>query len=310
MPKVSVIIPVYNAEKTLHRCVDSVLAQTFTNFELILINDGSIDDSKKICDDYAKKDSRVVIIHKRNGGVSSARNKGIDIAQGEWITFVDSDDCITNDFLSSYHYDSDLYICGVKTIEDYQINDVPIENKITGNKEIGEWFLLNRKKLYINTPWCKIFKKEIIINNHLYFDESLIRGEDTIFCYNYICYCKKISLRAKICYHYYCNDNNIEYKYKLTSNLLYNHINAISVSISNIENKFKIDLKESRDFFYLNYIKLFYSNLNTSPIDVARKDLRKFKTLSMLKYLTVLSCKEKIYLILITFFPFLYNRIK
>ena len=98
-PKISVIIPVYNAESTLRRCVDSVLAQTFTDFECLLINDGSKDKSGEICDEYARKDSRVRVFHKENGGVSSARNVGLDNARCEWITFVDSDDYFQQGFL-------------------------------------------------------------------------------------------------------------------------------------------------------------------------------------------------------------------
>ena len=94
MPQISVIVPVYNTEKYLHRCIDSILAQTFTDFELLLIDDGSTDNSGTICDEYATKDSRVRVFHKKNGGVSSARNLGVDNAKGEWVTFVDSDDCV------------------------------------------------------------------------------------------------------------------------------------------------------------------------------------------------------------------------
>ena len=93
-PKISVIVPVYKAEKYLHRCVDSILAQTFTDFELLLINDGSPDNSGAICDEYAQKDNRVHVFHKENGGASSARNLGLDNVKGEWITFVDSGDWI------------------------------------------------------------------------------------------------------------------------------------------------------------------------------------------------------------------------
>ena len=93
-PKVSVIVPVYNVEKLLQRCIDSILAQTFTDFELLLIDDGSKDKSGEICDEYAAKDSRIRVFHKQNGGVSTARNLGIDKAQGEWIYFVDSDDIV------------------------------------------------------------------------------------------------------------------------------------------------------------------------------------------------------------------------
>ncbi len=116
-PAFSIIVPVYNAEKTLQRCVDSILAQTFEDFELILINDGSKDQSGDICDEYAAKDSRVKTVHKTNGGVSSARNAGLRIAQGEYIAFIDSDDYIDNDYLLGFkHYDADLIISGAKLI--------------------------------------------------------------------------------------------------------------------------------------------------------------------------------------------------
>ena len=96
---ISVIVPIYNAEKYLRRCVDSVLAQTFTDYELLLINDGSQDSSGAICDGYVAKDSRVRVFHKENGGASSARNLGLENAKGEWITFVDSDDTLQQNAL-------------------------------------------------------------------------------------------------------------------------------------------------------------------------------------------------------------------
>ena len=103
MPLISVIVPVYKVEEYLNRCVDSILSQTFTDFELILIDDGSPDNCGKICDEYAQKDNRVCVIHKKNGGLSSARNTGIDWAfknsNSQYITFVDSDDLITKDYL-------------------------------------------------------------------------------------------------------------------------------------------------------------------------------------------------------------------
>ena len=98
-PKITVIIPVYNAESTLRRCLDSILAQTFTDFECLLINDGSKDRSGEICEEYANKDSRVRVFHKENGGVSSARNVGLDNARGEWITFCDSDDTVMPEWI-------------------------------------------------------------------------------------------------------------------------------------------------------------------------------------------------------------------
>ena len=94
MPIVSVIVPVYKVENVLHYCIDSILNQTYKNFELILVDDGSPDNSGKICDEYAKKDNRIKVIYKENGGVSSARNCGIDAAKGKYVCFVDSDDYV------------------------------------------------------------------------------------------------------------------------------------------------------------------------------------------------------------------------
>ena len=102
IPKISVIVPVYNTEKFLQRCIDSVLAQTYQDFELLLIDDGSKDSSDTICDEYAAQDTRVKVFHKENGGVSSARNVGLDNARGEWITFVDSDDYIEENYLQTF----------------------------------------------------------------------------------------------------------------------------------------------------------------------------------------------------------------
>ena len=117
MPKISIIVPVYNVEEYIHRCIDSILAQTFTDFELILVNDGSHDQCGKICDEYAENDSRIKVIHKKNGGLSDARNAGLEIAQGEYIGFVDSDDYIEHDMYEKLieackEYNSKLAMCG------------------------------------------------------------------------------------------------------------------------------------------------------------------------------------------------------
>ncbi len=117
MPKISIIVPVYNVEEYIHRCIDSILAQTFTDFELILVNDGSPDQCGKICDEYAKKHNRIKVIHKKNGGLSDARNAGLDISQGDFIGFVDSDDYIEHDMYEKLieackEYNSKLAMCG------------------------------------------------------------------------------------------------------------------------------------------------------------------------------------------------------
>lgn len=122
MPKISVIVPVYNVEKYLHECVDSILAQTFKDFELILVDDGSPDNCGMICDEYAQKDTRVRVIHQENQGLSGARNSGIDVAQGECITFVDSDDLTDAKYLEvlmdAMEEGTDITVCGFQIFED------------------------------------------------------------------------------------------------------------------------------------------------------------------------------------------------
>lgn len=118
MPKISIIVPVYQVEKYLEKCVNSILGQTFTDFELILVDDGSTDHGPEMCDQYAKQDARVKVIHKKNGGLSDARNAGIDVAQGEYLGFVDSDDYIAPDMYELLYRDitkenADLAICGI-----------------------------------------------------------------------------------------------------------------------------------------------------------------------------------------------------
>lgn len=106
-PKISIIVPVYNAEKTLHRCTNSIINQLYQNWELLLIDDGSTDNSSVICDEYVRKDKRIRVFHKENGGVSSARNVGLDNAEGEWITFIDSDDWVENNYLSNLYQNNE-----------------------------------------------------------------------------------------------------------------------------------------------------------------------------------------------------------
>ncbi|WP_346867987.1 MULTISPECIES: glycosyltransferase family 2 protein [unclassified Clostridium] len=131
-PDISIIIPIYKVEEYLPRCIDSILAQTFTNFEVILVNDGSPDGSGKICDEYAERDSRIKVVHKENGGLSSARNAGISISSGKYIGFVDSDDYINKDMYSKLYElcertNSQIGICNFKREVNVELQDVDDE---------------------------------------------------------------------------------------------------------------------------------------------------------------------------------------
>lgn len=191
---ISIIVPVYNVEKYLQRCIESILAQTFADFELLLIDDGSKDKSGDICDKYAARDSRIRVFHKKNGGVSSARNLGIEHAKGEWITFVDSDDWLEIDYIAQFTQDSDLCVQG------YYNGDAKIlyEN-VYVDQHIGAFYM---KKPYVFGPYCKLFKTSIIRKNKIEFDVQLSFGEDVLFLMQYALYCHNMRIVANVGYHY------------------------------------------------------------------------------------------------------------
>ncbi|MGV4415210.1 glycosyltransferase family 2 protein [Chryseobacterium sp. T1] len=184
---ISVIVPVYNVEKYLEQCIQSILNQTYANFELILINDGSRDNSLSICQKYAQQDARIVLIDKENEGVSSARNIGIDIAKGEWITFIDSDDYISPSYfdIELLNEEFDLILLNIKTENLYYKFEKLHKEQTTLNS------FLSKRKLYhdYSGPCGKFYKSEIIHNYKLLFDEKISFGEDAVFNLEYIYYC-------------------------------------------------------------------------------------------------------------------------
>lgn len=198
-PKLSVIVPVYNAEKYLHQCIDSILGQELIDLEVILVNDGSTDNSGAICDEYARRDNRVKVIHKTNGGVSLARNTGIEFSSGEYIAFVDADDWIESNMYSemleimSSHY-ADMGMCSLTTFDGktYHDNILPWDNgKVFEEKAIKKKLipaLLSPIDLEGNKqPWLMgsvcgcVFRGELIRVNQLLFNLKLKLTEDVLF---------------------------------------------------------------------------------------------------------------------------------
>lgn len=227
MPQVSVIVPVYKVEQTLSRCVDSILDQTFQDFELILIDDGSPDNCGSICDVYATQDNRVKVIHKENGGVSTARNFGISVSRGDFLCFIDSDDDVDSSFLSSmirlYEKDVDLVVCGYNWVKDDNIiNYIKFsENKydFLCRDDIFEL----KEKIMISAPWCKLFKADIIKKNNILFDETLSLGEDIVFNFSYLNFANDITIVNECLYNYRV-DNEASLLRKYRKDLLDNTI--------------------------------------------------------------------------------------
>lgn len=199
MHKVSVIIPVYNVENYLSRCIDSVLSQNDVEFELILVDDGSTDTSGIICDGYALKDERVRVYHKNNGGVSSARNFGLEKAKGDLVVFVDSDDFVACDYLK------ELYCALIYTESDLvsistmlQLDNPMI---ILSRPEFSVLFSQYKFDKFC-PPWGKIFKKDIITQNNIMFNSQIRLGEDLMFVLSYLMHINKITLISSDSYYY------------------------------------------------------------------------------------------------------------
>lgn len=216
---VSIIVPVYKAELFLERCVRSILRQTYGDWELILIDDGSPDNSGRLCDDFARDNARIKVIHKENGGVSSARNMGLDIAAGKWICFVDADDYIGDNYLEVLSFaKSDLIILSSQNIgtdgillEEYELLDeISSKNRSTFEAIISS----HLGSTLFKTPWAKIFKKNRIGN--LRFDKEVWIGEDTLFLYSYLCNIDSIEIHQGYKYYWQTSDESSKLKYLLT----------------------------------------------------------------------------------------------
>lgn len=210
VPKVSIIIPIYNAEANLNRCIDSVLKQDFQDFELILMNDGSEDSSGSICDSYAKKDSRVRVIHKENSGVSDTRNQAISLAKGEYLQFLDSDDWITPDATRLLVRTAEEHDCCDMVISDfYRV----VGERLSHKGDIQEDGLLTREEFavymmekpadfYYGVLWNKLYRRDIIEKYGLCMDKDISWCEDFIFNMEYIRHVRNVyALRVPIYYY-------------------------------------------------------------------------------------------------------------
>lgn len=221
--KVSVIVPVYNAEDTLRRCLDSIIEQSYSNIEIILVNDGSTDTSLKICEEYSRKDNRIIIISQKNGGPGIAKNHGLEIATGEYVCFVDSDDRLSQTGVELLldviiREKAELGISGYTEIyvNSCRENNIKIPNVLDINKgDVKELYQHLYRGGFINSPWAKLYSMKIIRENGIKFD-SVMRCEDIPFNMTYYKFINKIAFVRESCYEYtitgkYCEKLPIDY---------------------------------------------------------------------------------------------------
>lgn len=275
MSKITVIIPIYNSEFFLNRCLDSVIKQSFTDLEIILVNDGSTDNSLKICEEYKKVDPRILLIDKKNGGVSSARNIALEKATGKYIGFVDSDDEINKLMYEKMHdamesSSADLVLCDyIRTLDgnvkEFEMN---LKKGFYNNRKDLDDILLDyvsfNSRFVLNqfTP-TKLFKTSIIKEHKLKFHTSLKVGEDHLFTAQYIALCKGIySLQGEKLYNYIINNDSATASYNEN---LYKNLTLFNSLLHDLDN-----ISIPKDLFdryvYSGFIwhlhKIFINELN------------------------------------------------
>jgi len=321
-PKLSIIVPIYKVEQYLPKCIDSILAQTFTDFELILVNDGSPDNCGRICDKYAKKDKRVIVVHKKNGGVSTARNAGIHAAKGEYIGFVDSDDVIHEKMYEILYknaslYSSDLVVCDffktevnnsvdMKTnIQDYHVKKFSniealhqlfpekYDSYATGAGNSMKWVVL----------WNKLYKRELFKQNK-FLDGRIC--EDEFIMHRILFCCKKVIYLTAPLYYYVQSPNSI-----IRSSFSKERLDKVYALKDRAD--FFVAIKESslHHKAFKSYIGSFFWNYNLAKTELknAQQELKQLKnifTKSVLLLLKnpIIGWKQKVYSMLFVINPF------
>lgn len=256
---ISIIVPVYNVAPYLEKCLLNILNQTFTDFEVILIDDGSTDNSGEICSSFAKRDKRIIVYHTPNKGVSSARNLGLDKAKGELIAFIDSDDYIGENYLKNLYEafienNSDLVIGG----EIKYLNDVftpfHFPDKTFSQNCFSEMFSIYKIHKH-SSPWGKLFKMSIIKDHSLHFNVAVHLGEDVIFVMEYLSYCHTVTLIESSEY-YYLQRNNSLTKRINSFQSEYSGLVAFDKASDNLTSKCQLD--DSAIFQLKQWSVIFY----------------------------------------------------
>ncbi len=250
MAYLSIIIPVYNAEKYLRKCVDSILSQSFEDYELILVDDGSTDKSGEICDEYAVKDKRVKTLHVGNGGPSKARNYALNLANGEYVEFIDSDDCLIENSLQEMYEISkeqkeSVIIANSVVVDENNKVLQPLYLKNNGTKNVSG--LLSsitplNKAILLHYLWNKWYRRQIIEDNNIRFDEKLRLGEDFIFN------CKVFGEINTIA----INKNNLYYYYKRNNESLSSKFNFDELNRRRVMDTAFINLFKEKEIFDIN----------------------------------------------------------
>ena len=279
-PLISIIVPIYNVELYLQRCLDSIVNQSYTNLEIILVNDGSQDNCPQICDEYAAKDNRIVVIHKENGGLSDARNAGLEICRGEYISFVDSDDWINNEYIENLirptqdeTYDFIISDYSVSTNKATPPHLFCKEGPILGNTAIVSTYCQQK---YPPSAWAKLYNHSFIEKNHFRFHRGLL-FEDQLWSCSLASSATRIYIIHKPSYHYTIRVNSIMQSNEIDFAKRLSSWCFILASEQQILTKYQKILKEDLNHFFLNKIAeaLMISNWDRTLFNKAFQSIAK-----------------------------------
>lgn len=267
-PEVSIIIPVYNAGMGLLRCVDSVLCQSFTDWELIMVNDGSTDSSASLCDELAASNDKIKVVHKENGGVSSARNTGLCHSTGKWITFVDSDDRLDRDFLSNLMGYSDEFpfvIGGFKWFGDKSDEAKPNESvSMKVMDDIPVFWERSVNKFIFWYVWGKLYRSDVIKDNHIVFHENMKYSEDHCFVMEYLSTVDSLMYLSYIGY-WHLFEKGRSKKYRMRFDVFHTHMFQQEECFKKLESKTHHRFVKIRQNVHRRFFDCFIYSLLNEP---------------------------------------------
>lgn len=308
MLKISVIIPVYNASNYLEKCVNSVLEQTYSNLEILLIDDGSTDGSSEICDAFSYKDERVIVYHQKNQGVSSARNKALDLSTGDIITFVDADDYLDVNMYEILmnlldDYNADIVHCGYKHIVGEEVRLIHDTKKIYPQNQGDAIKCLVGASLFTGGLWNKLFRKENI--REIRFDRELKNNEDILF--NYFAFLKadKIVFADYALYNYVAHINSSAC---FTIDILKKTVDSCKVNRIIYEDLITTELSDISAQRYINSLAVLYRVAKKSKDKKLIKESKE-SIWRVYKGMGNFSKKTKVQALMIHYIPFLYNSV-
>lgn len=283
-PLVSIIVPIYNVEKYLNECMDSILAQTYENLDIILVDDESPDSCPQMCDEYAKRDSRIRVIHKKNGGLGFARNSGLDISKGKYVMFVDSDDYLAETAVETLvrfasEYDAQFVKGAFRKIDDTRmvLFEKTQEFRVFNETEI-EYEL--RPRMLGSSPsksdsiemsvWATLYNMDIINSNNLRFDsERSFVCEDLPFNLSYLAHCTSALMITEMVYYYRFNPNSLSEKYVPNKfNRIIDMMHQIQTRFPELTKREQVRLARLFFVFLRKYLKFELSRSNVSKWDI------------------------------------------